>query len=101
MFALFRRTNSVRKAFCPKAPFFRPWLEPLEDRLAPATLNPGVTLITHGYNDDVSGWVDGMAHAIANQFPNSDETSIWTFTVTDSSPAPLLFHELVVTPHLD
>ncbi|MHB1036890.1 MAG: NBR1-Ig-like domain-containing protein [Pirellulales bacterium] len=45
-----------------------------------------MTLITHGWRDNTSGWVTAMANAMAQRLPNSEKTSIWTVTVTDWSP---------------
>jgi len=62
-------------------------------------VSPSVTLITHGFNDNVSGWVSGMAEAIAQRLPNSSQTSIWTVTVTNwASPGfPPSLHVNTVT----
>jgi len=42
------------------------WLERLEDRLAPA----GMTLVTHGFGDGISGWVTAMANAVIDRTAN-------------------------------
>ena len=47
-------------------------VEELEHRL----LLNGVTLITHGFNDNASGWVAAMANAVAADVASRDSCSV-------------------------
>jgi hypothetical protein len=55
------------------------YIEPLESR----RLFTGVTLITHGFNSSVSGWVTAMGNAIAAQNGPLAQQPIYQMTVTD------------------
>jgi len=73
--------------------------EALENRW----LLSGVTLITHGFNDNVDGWVTAMAKAVANQIathdqcPVSDVAEMRLTVQTDLSVQP----QWVVQPNLN
>src|SRR5207249_2601628 len=69
---------------------YRLWFDRLEDRVAPA----GLTLITHGFNDDIGGWVTSMADAVAQRIANrfgTDTSDVAEITLTVAT-------DLTVTP---
>jgi hypothetical protein len=53
------------------------FFESLESR----TLLAGVTIITHGFDDDTTGWVSTMADAIANRAGGKSAVAIYTLDV--------------------
>ena len=56
-------------------------IEPLEGR----TLLAGVTLLAHGYNGDINGWVGSLANAIVARAGGSSKASVYTMTVDVNS----------------
>lgn len=62
----------------------RPTCEPLDAR----RLLAGVTLLMHGYNGNITGWVETAADDIASRAGGSDFASIYTMTVTNSGGSP-------------
>ena len=57
----------------------------LHEPLEPRTLFAGVTLITHGYQGNITGWVATAANDVADRAGGSDYASIYTMTVAASS----------------
>lgn len=63
---------------------FGPSCRPLQcEKLEPRHLLSGVTLITHGFNGNVDGWVTEMADAVADRFGSSADQPRYEVTVTD------------------
>lgn len=62
----------------------RPILETLDSR----HLLAGVTVLMHGYNGNINGWVATAAEDIASRAGGAEHASIYTMTVSSSGGSP-------------
>src|SRR5262245_20841114 len=62
-------------------------IEPLE----PRALLAGITIITHGWNGNTSGWVSTMANAIARRVvsPGGDSSTVAQYTINAVAGSPV------------
>src|SRR5262245_31356979 len=62
-------------------------IEPLEAR----ALLAGITIITHGWNGNTSGWVSTMANAIASRAvgPGGNSSSVTQYTINAVAGSPV------------
>jgi hypothetical protein len=63
--------------------------------LEPRTLLAGVTLITHGFEDNTQGWVSTMADAIAQRAGGNSAAAIYTLQITADSQGKLIVGSFV------